>query len=317
MGKKIKSVQYHSISWMLAWAVTRNPHWRNMSRSNSSFHRLNWLWIQVSHTNRMKNSPFALIEIFCPWVKGRELIRHSDEHFLLYSSLVLRKKSSPINDHSHDIPTKNPSENPHSLEDYAKTNNAKQYTAGDGSVLTENDKLPWPIPYENAEKEFKWKTIQPETKSHQRTSDKLKQIVDLNANNWELASETTSFVPTISTNIQPLFTTALPSYHPYEFESIHAWSNIQPNADEHISENLTLQHDDFYARPIERQNETQTEFTNADHSTIPVERINKEWVRNLCCVNISKTINSVINRFITEYFGTPHWNGYQQRYQLV
>lgn len=144
------------------------------------------------------------------------------------------------------------------------------------SVLTENDKLPWPIPYENVEKESKWKTVRPENISYKRDFNRTNQSIQLNGKHFEQGSETTSIASSVPTNY-PLFSTPFPhNNHPYEFESIHQWPNIQSHDQPQTTDFSILPVDEVYAQPIDQLNETKTEVSHAKDSLAPVERINKE-----------------------------------------
>ncbi|XP_031631532.1 rhoGEF domain-containing protein gxcI-like [Contarinia nasturtii] len=152
---------------------------------------------------------------------------------------------------------------------------------GSGSVLNENDKLPWP--YENAAREFKWKTIKP-TKpvtvlfkrnyvNLNHTDDKNVKVLPRNTVNTETTQSSTSI---LSTNTYPSLATAtLPAYHPYTFENIHTSlpSSEFPTYQPEIHENH-----DALTQPIEQQNETNKfdENYDAKDNIVPVQRINKE-----------------------------------------
>lgn len=148
-----------------------------------------------------------------------------------------------------------------------------------GSTLTENDKLPWPIPYENAEREFKWRTMQPNVISHKRNYVSLNHTVDKNLKILSHDMETTSSASVAPTNTFPSLTT--PVYHPYVFENIHSPPNFYPQPP-HLyptvqpSEFPTLSPDDAYAQPIDLHNDTKLEYINAKDGLVPVQRINKE-----------------------------------------
>lgn len=192
--------------------------------------------------------------------------------FILYCSL---KKFQSSKDTSNDIFATNVNQQQHDAQD----NGIKHLLSTippdvirHSSILTEYDKLPWPIPYENAERESKWKTIRPTLNVYyKRNYDNLNHTLDSNAK-----VEVTSSVSVVSTNSYASYTTAIPSYHPYAFESNHFVSptfypSVQP------AEFQTYQPDnDIYAHPIDSNNETKLKYINAKDSQPPVQRINNE-----------------------------------------
>lgn len=188
------------------------------------------------------------------------------------------KSSTLHDDNSHNIRAKNLSEKVYGkLNEVVHYSHSPEHTVHQ-NLLTENDKLPWPIPYENAEKEFKWKTIKSEIKHYQRTPNQLHPTVKLNGKYFDSVGETTSTTSLISTNNpQSIFTSPLPPYHPYEFENVHLWSNNPAAVDEHTLHNLTLPHEDIFVQSIERLNESTPEYTRFQENSVPVERINKEY----------------------------------------
>lgn len=189
------------------------------------------------------------------------------------------KKFQPFNEKSRDIfATLNSKQQQHDAQDYGAQRPAD--VAHHNSILTENDKLPWPIPYENAERDSKWKTIRPKPNVYyKRNYVSLNHTVDINAKILPHDIESTASVSIAPTNSYPVFTTAIPSYHPYAFESIHSsppvfYPSVQPVE---FPTYPTYQPDsDIYAQPIDTNNETKLEYINAKDSLIPVQRINKE-----------------------------------------
>lgn len=151
----------------------------------------------------------------------------------------------------------------------ASNHSEQSHTLPPFSSLTENDKLPWPIPYENAEKESKWKTVRPDHISYQRDFNRTNQSIKLNGKHFEQESETTSIASSVPMNVPH-------NNHPYEFESIHLWPNIQSQDQPQTTDFSILPVDEVYAQPIDRLNETKNEFSHAKDSLVPVERINKE-----------------------------------------
>lgn len=117
------------------------------------------------------------------------------------------------------------------------------------SVLTESDKLPWPIPYRNVEPEFKWKIVRPTNMPpHQQNQIDTKHTVEMKEENLVQEIETTSNGSIESpTHIYPSLTSEQSqsqSYQPYEFESIHSLSNIN-------APSTTYLPDDIYAQSID------------------------------------------------------------------
>lgn len=190
---------------------------------------------------------------------------------LCYSS----EKFQPSKDKSRDILTTNVSQQQHDAQDYGAKyllSTIPPDVIRHSSILTENDKLPWPIPYENAERESKWKTIRPTPNVYyKRNYVSLNHTLDNSAK-----VEVTSSGSVASTNSYASLTTAIPSYHPYTFESNHfVPPTFYPSV--HPVEFPTYQPDsDIYAQPIDSNNETKLEYINAKDSQIPVQRINKE-----------------------------------------
>lgn len=189
------------------------------------------------------------------------------------------KKFSTFDDKSHSKLAANESHEPYTADDYVKFNDGiQQYSMSKtptdvvhrgGSVLT--GPLPWPIPYENAEREFKWRTMHPSV-SYKRNYISLNHTVDKNRKVLSHETETTSSSSTVPENTFPSLTT--PVYHPYVFESIpaspHLYSSVQP------PEYPTYSPDDAFAQPIDTHNDTRLEYINAKDSLAPVQRINKE-----------------------------------------
>lgn len=195
---------------------------------------------------------------------------------------VLFSKKIPIyNENSHQNLATNISHEPYDVKDYVKFNDGiQQYSLSTtpanvvhrgSSVLTENDKLPWPIPYENAEREFKWRTIRP-TVSHKRNYISLNHTIDKNLKILSHEFETTSSTSVLPTNTFPSLTT--PLYHPYVFESIHTPPNVYPSVQP--AEFPTYSPDETLAQPIDLHKDTKFEYINAKDSFVPVQRINKE-----------------------------------------
>ncbi|XP_055323800.1 uncharacterized protein LOC129578754 isoform X2 [Sitodiplosis mosellana] len=210
-------------------------------------------------------------------------------------------------DKSHSNLATNISHEPYDAKDYVKFNDGiEQYSSSlssttpadvvhrGGSVLTENDKLPWPIPYENAEREFKWRTIRPSI-SHKRNYVNLNNTVDKNLKILSYETEATSSSSTFSANTFPSLTT--PVYHPYVFENIHTpahlYSSVQP------SEFPTYSPDEAFAQPIDMHNDTKLEYINAKDSLAPVQRINKDvlWHTALKWLATAIPIGLVISAF--------------------
>lgn len=165
------------------------------------------------------------------------------------------------------------------------------------SVLTESDKLPWPIPYRNVEQpEFKWKIVRPTNipSSHQQHHQQQQhqndtnQTVEVNEENIaqeiEMASNDSSHPrDEPHTHIYPPFTSEQSqsqSYHPYEFESVHSLSNgVNMPPTTYSPTTNTISDGDIYAQPIDHLNETIT-TTNHGHHTkngeVHIEHINNE-----------------------------------------
>lgn len=147
-----------------------------------------------------------------------------------------------------------------------------------GSILTESDKLPWPVPYENAEKQFKWKIVRPIV-SAKRNQIGANNSADFTSDNMAYGIETTSNATlpaspvTVPLNAYPSLTTT----HPYEFESIHSLPNIFPMPNAPTSELSTLQPFEVYAQPVDPPNDTKYGNTHGNGALIPVDRINKEY----------------------------------------
>lgn len=189
------------------------------------------------------------------------------------------KKFSTFNDKSHSKSATNESHEPYTAKDYVKFNDGiQQYAMSKtptdfvhrgGSVLT--GPLPWPVPYENTEREFKWKTMRPSV-SYKRNYVNLNHTVDENLKVLPHETESTSSSSTVPGNTFPSLTT--PVYHPYVFESIHTsphlYSSVQP------PEFPTYPPDDAFAQPIDIHNDTKSEYINAKDSLAPIQRINKE-----------------------------------------
>lgn len=144
-----------------------------------------------------------------------------------------------------------------------------------GSVLTENDKLPWPTTYENVERELKWKLIKPST-LHSRNFVATNLTHDSNSRTLSQQTiETTSSVSVLSTNAIPTLTTAnLSPYQPYVFESKPLPLNFFPSAK--IPEFSTNLPDDPFAQPIDTQNLTTSDLDFDKENLTPVQRLNKE-----------------------------------------
>lgn len=152
-------------------------------------------------------------------------------------------------------------------------------------MLTESDKLPWPIPYRTVEPEFKWKIVRPTNiPRHQNQIDTNNQPVEMNEENIvQPEIETTSNDSSHhreeeSAHIYPPFTSEQSqsqSYHPYEYESVHSLSSINmppttysPSID-----------DDIYAQPIDHSNETtksESGHHHTKHGEVHIDHINNE-----------------------------------------
>lgn len=198
------------------------------------------------------------------------------------------KKFPIYNEKSHNNLAPNISQEGYDSKDFVKFNqddNIQQYSLTttpadvihrDGLSLTENDKLPWPIAYENAEREFKWRTIRP-TVSHKRNYVSLNHTDEKNLKILSQETETTSIGAVLPLNTFPSLTT--PVYHPYVFESIHAappnlYPSMQPPELPTFSPDV-----DAFAQPIDsHDNDTKLEYINSKDSVIPVQRINKQYV---------------------------------------
>lgn len=207
--------------------------------------------------------------------------------FFYFSTLFVAQKFPSYNNNSKsrsNLPTNISEDNANNYVKFGIDGVAIQAVDGN-SVLNENDKLPWPIPYENAAKEFKWKTIKPTkpaTIAFKRNYVNLNHTDNKNVKVLPRNTETTqSSTSIISTNAYPSLTTAtLPAYHPYTFENIHTWRNFYPSIP--TSEFSTYQpndQNDAFTQQIEQQNETTKldEYNDAKDHTIPVQRINKEY----------------------------------------
>lgn len=187
----------------------------------------------------------------------------------------------PHNSKSRNILTTNVSEKSNNIRYYVRSNkkaapfNVSTITSPDttiqhSSVLTENDKVAWPIPYSrNIEPEFKWKIVRPTNIPHQQNQiDTNNQTIEMNEENLapeiEMASNDSSHHQEESTHIYPPFTSEQSqsqSYHPYEFENVHSLSNINMPPTTY-SPSL----DDIYAQSIDHSNETIKSEENGHHT---------------------------------------------------
>lgn len=149
-------------------------------------------------------------------------------------------------------------------------------TVHHSSVLTESDKLPWPIPYRNVEPEFKWKIVRPTNMPHQQNQIDLKHTIEMNDENLvqEIEPKSNGSIEKPTHIYPPLTSEQSQSYHPYEFESIHSMSNINTPP----PPPTTYLPDDIYAQPIDHLNETTK--SQVDHHTkdggVHIDHINKE-----------------------------------------
>lgn len=162
---------------------------------------------------------------------------------------------------------------------YVLSTTAANVAPQHGSVLTENDKLPWPTPYENVERELKWKIIKSPV-LHPRNFVSSNYTHDSNSRTLSQQSiETTSSVSVLPTNTYTTLTNAIPStpYQPYVFESILTPPIFFPTVK--IPEFSTNLPDDAFAQPIDNNapNITSSDLNyGKDSQTIHVQRLNKE-----------------------------------------
>lgn len=121
------------------------------------------------------------------------------------------------------------------------------------NAIDENEKLPWPYQYENAEREFKWKTVKPTLPYniyHVRTKAPYRTI-KLNP-----TIKPIPFSPTISYSADSTLTAPTSIHHPYVFENGAPVLNVnQANpTTTYGSDNLpTYQPNSFnlFAQPID------------------------------------------------------------------
>lgn len=94
--------------------------------------------------------------------------------------------------------------------------------------ITESEKLPWPFQYENAEKEWKWKTISPPSNHHNHYHD----TVHIPTVDTPTVSSSTTSIFSNDLGPYPTLTSALPPYQPYAYET-------PPNSHKHFHHQTT------------------------------------------------------------------------------
>lgn len=117
--------------------------------------------------------------------------------------------------------------------DFTKTSFGKHpivsgYTTN-AVAITENDKLPWPHPYEHTEKEHKWRPIKSNIDGYQQV-----HVLPIND-----AASTTSNPLIFPTDINPIPTIINPTspYHPYSYETVYVTKYFNSSDDSNGSSN--------------------------------------------------------------------------------
>lgn len=139
------------------------------------------------------------------------------------------------------------------------------------TAINENEKLPWPYQYENAEQEFKWKTVKPTLPYniyHVRTQAPYHTI------NLNPTIKSIPFSPIISYSADSTLTSPTSIHHPYAFENVAPDLHVnQANpTTTYGSDNLpTNQPNSFnlYAQPVDSMSYGPREQSN------PVDLIDK------------------------------------------
>lgn len=197
------------------------------------------------------------------------------------------KKNSPPSSKSLNILGTNVSEKSNNIRYNVRANNdaaplnASAFPQSDiirnGSVLSESDKLPWPILYGGVTPEFKWKVMLPTNTPHSHQNPiGVKHTIEMTDENLVQEFGTTSNgngSMQMPTHIYPSFTITEHSQsdQPYEFESIHPLSNFNTSPTINFS-------DDIYAQPIEHESTQSEDEHRTNDGEIHIKHINHEYV---------------------------------------
>lgn len=138
----------------------------------------------------------------------------------------------------------------------------------DTASFTENDKLPWPYPYEHSDNTFKWKVIKP-NKIHSNHPHNTLNILP----NIETTSSSTIFSTDVNT--YPSVIPPTSSYHPYGYETIYVTRNVNTFSENTNFENPSERPDaiNYIENPIENQNDSEILHAKDGH----IQHYNHEY----------------------------------------